>query len=289
LAHAAWHERSFAEAWYPETLWLRAQAKAGWPEVQRGRAEATRDTRIEVSVAGFFQACGSVLDNLAALAIGALGLKSDLVTASWTAVAKAAAGSGGFLQDPGAGRDLQDAALVQIQHGALADPRGWLKWTLDMRHLLVHRARRIEVRQHYRVRRNGPDLDYVLLLPRNPQLTEVEAFVLGAAPEDLVLREHAGSVMAGVLDRVNGLVELSAEALAGAWRRRREDPELVKQPAQQWSEVFPRRRDLSGFSGFRQDVPAMQGEFRVAPEMNRRFQAAKVLDDERGFWPSSLN
>lgn len=49
-----------------------------------------------------------------------------------------------------------------------------------MRNLLVHRARRTQLRYYYRVRRTtGPGLEYVLLLTRDPQLTEIEAFVLG--------------------------------------------------------------------------------------------------------------
>lgn len=85
LPQAAWHERVFNEAWYGETRWMRNALKSGRQEAfaERGEMDTQRGAKIDTSVVGFFQACGSTLDLLAALTIGVMGLKVDLVTASW--------------------------------------------------------------------------------------------------------------------------------------------------------------------------------------------------------------
>jgi hypothetical protein len=289
IEHAAWHESVFAQSWYPEARWFREQM-AGPPEARGSRSEldVNRHARIEAALVGFFQSCGSALDSLAALVIGVLGVKTDLVRASWPALARDVAGSDRLLEGPGAGRGVQDEALEAILRAAASEPSGWLGWTLDTRNLMVHRAKRIEIRHFYRPRVRGSTIEYVLLLPRNPQLTEMEAFVLGPGIENLVMREHAGELMSGVLSRLESLVSNVLAVLTQVWEQRRSEPDLIRQPAAQWKLLYPKQRDLSGFSGFDPTIPALGGEMQAAPVMARRFQAAKVLDGDRAFWEAAL-
>lgn len=292
LARAAWHEKTFNEAWYAEARWMRAALATGREQAlhERSDMDEQRAVRIETSLDGFFQACGSVLDNLAALAIGTLGINKDVVTADWAVIGRAAGGEARLLQPVATpGRLAQDEALKRIQHCAASGPNGWLRWTIDMRNLLVHRARRTQFRYFYRMRRStGPGLEYVLLLTRDPQLTEVEAFVLGAGIESLTLREHAGETMAGVLDRLNALTGEATAVFTQMWTARRNDPALIPPPEGLWKQLYPAKRDLSGFNGFSSTVPLTEGEIRVPPDTARRFQAAKVLDGSRDVWVGLL-
>ncbi|MBR7833627.1 hypothetical protein KDL01_10150 [Actinospica durhamensis] len=292
LTRAAWHEKTFNEAWFAEARWMRAALATGREQAPHERSEMDeqRAVRIETSLDGFFQACGSVLDNLAAVAIGTLGLSTDLVTADWNVIGKAAGGEAKLLQAPTSpGRTVQDKAVERIQHSAAAGPDGWLRWTIGMRNLLVHRGRRMQVRYFYRVKqRPGAEPEYVLLLTRNPQLTEIEDLALGLGIDSMMLREHAGNTMAGVLARLNTLTVEAMEIFAQVWTARRADPALLPPPEGLWKQLYPKKRDLSGFNGFSDTVPMSEGEMRVSPDMARRFQSAKVLDGPRDIWVGLL-
>ncbi len=293
LGRAAWNEVEFGQAWYGETVWMRGQAGTDGMLPRRDEQALKRDERIGAALAGFFHNCGSVLDALAGAAIGVLGLRADLVTASWSTLAAAAgpAGSGRerFLAAAGTpARQIQDDALAVIAGVVAAGPHGWLPWTLDMRNMLTHRAHRFNLRWSYPARRRGDRLDHALHLPRNPQLTDAEAFVLGSRMEDLLLWEPAEVTMAGVRTQLVDLAAGIAGELEAVWMRRRADPALVPQPAEQWRKVYPTRRDLSQFAGFGPPLPSPESEVRVAPETARRFRAARVTDQHRDFWVRTL-
>jgi hypothetical protein len=286
FVHAAWQHRVFNEAWFPEREWLRRHLKADDIQGMQMRAEADRDrlVRIEASVTGFFQSLGSMLDCLAALAIGITGFSIDLVRADWGTLLGARDGKGSVLLAEGtAGRAVQSASLDRILQAAEAGPAGWLTWALAMRNLLLHRAGRIEIRHFYKPKRTSA-IEYVLLLPRNPQLTEVEALLLGLGVENLVVQEHAGDVMAGLIAQLNGLLTETCGTLTDTWAARREDPALITQPEKQWKEMFPEKRPFSSFVGFSAQVPVPEGQMHVSADLGQRLIAAKVMDADRDFW-----
>lgn len=286
FAHTAWQNRVFNEAWFPERQWLRRQLKTGDIQAMQMRTEADEErlVKIEASVTSFFQAFGSMLDCLAALTIGITGIGVDLVRADWGTLLTARGGKGNLLLPEGtSGRSVQSVALDRVLKAAEAGPAGWLSWALAMRNLLLHRAGRLEIRHFYRPKR-ASELEYVLLLPRDPQLTEIEALLLGLGVRSLVLQEHAGDVMAGLITRLNGLLTETCGALTDVWTARRADPALISQPEKQWKEMFPEKRPLSSFAGFSVQVPVPEGEMRVSAELGERLIAAKVMDGERDFW-----
>ncbi|MET7751155.1 hypothetical protein [Micromonospora sp. NPDC005367] len=66
----------------------------------------------------------------------------------------------------------------------------------------------------------------------------------------MLLPEHASDTMAGVLDQLVGLAAAAGVSLDAVWQRRRGQPDLLRQASEQWSVLYPRKRDLSGFAGF---------------------------------------
>jgi hypothetical protein len=181
------------------------------------------------------------------------------------------------------GRTLQDELLSTVVTTALAGPHGWLAWTQGMRNAITHRAHRFVMRRFYRINRRG-QLEYALHLAKDPQLTDAEAFVLAADPSDIVLWEHAGTTMAGVLDQLLALTSHAFQAMDAVWQRRREQPGVLSQAEEQWKSIYPTKRDLSGFRGFGVRLPAAEGEMRISPDTGKRFRAAKILDSDRPYW-----
>lgn len=295
LSLAGWDLVTFREAWHAETVWLRQhEGKGAHPYVFRGDQEEKRQARLSAALVGFFHGSGSALDALAATMIGVLGLQADMVTASWSTIVTAMGVPGKerererLLAATGsAARVVQENVLAAVATAVGAGPHGWLRWTLDMRHVMVHRAHRFELRRFFRRNPRSP-LDYVLHLPRDPQLTDAEAFVLGSRGEDLVLWEHAGDTMDGVLTQLLAVVETTVERLEIVWGRRRADPALIVQPDQQWKSVFPTRRDLSQFAGFSAPLPALHGQLTVATSDGKRLRAARIMDRDKPFWWGQL-
>src|SRR5689334_15193764 len=77
LRAAAFHEARFVDAWNREQLWLRMQEtkKVEHPFANRNSLDERREMEISTSVDGFFYACGSALDKLAATIIGVLAIR----------------------------------------------------------------------------------------------------------------------------------------------------------------------------------------------------------------------
>ncbi|MEV5767953.1 hypothetical protein AB0L34_25730 [Micromonospora sp. NPDC052213] len=293
LQAAAWHELEFREQMFADTDWYRRNALSGpSPLAERGPAELRRQHRIDAAVDGFFTSCGSALDAVAGTGIGVLSLRTDLVTASWSTFTKAAAGTEkerNRLLAPrdSEARDMQDAALKEILAAAEQGPHGWLPWTLSMRNMLVHRAHRFTVHHIYWTDRRRGKLAHSLHLPRDPQLTDIEAFVLGEKVHDMLLPEHAGDTMAGVLDQLVSLAATAGLQLEAVWQRRRGDPELLRQANEQWPALYPTKRDLSRFTGFGGAVE-ITGNMNVSPQAGRRFAASRIFDGNQQFWQAAF-
>jgi hypothetical protein len=292
LKTAAFHEEQFAKAWNQEQIWLRMQEskKIEHPFMNRNSLDARRETQIDTSLDSFFYACGSVLDKLTAAAIGVLAIRTDIVKASWSLIAKCIAepakATRRLAPSGTPARQLQDDGITAIWSASQAGPADWLTWMLDYRHTLIHRAPRILLRRILpRTRRQ--QLEYVIQLPRHPQLTDAEALVLGRDSPDLWLREHAVVTAKGILDSLGGLVETAATALVAAWEARRRDPSLLQMPDAQWKSLYPQQRGLSQFTGFGEPLPDIS-EFMINPRDGRRLSAAQVFDSHKASWVQRL-
>lgn len=290
LRQASFALKQFAEGWYSEEHVIGSRNTLQ-PEafVDTSPEGKRRDERIDASIGTFFTSCGSVLDELAGAAVMVLGLGTDLVTVSWKDIARGENGKARATLGPSGtpGRERQEAVLSALWDRATHGPDGWLKWTLSMRNLLVHRAPRMSWKRFYRTDR----LHMVLPLPKNPELTDAEAVILAHNEEDVLLKEHASVTMTGVLELVNDLLAATAQDLTVVWRERRRDPGLIAQSRQQWKTPFPKRRGLSGFEGFEPGtkIPTTGREsVAIHPDEGARWKAAKMLDADRSFWDSVI-
>ncbi|MFB6392650.1 hypothetical protein [Polymorphospora lycopeni] len=293
LAAAAHREAEFIEAWRAETIWMRQNAHKGAAAfASRGSVDWRREQRIGTSLEGFFYSVGGILDAVGGAGIGVLGLRTDLVRSSWSQLMTAASGDDRdrrrlLAPDGTEAHEVQVKALAAIAAAAAGGPHGWLTWTTDMRNTLVHRARRFEMQNLYRPSRRA-DLEFTLHLPRDPQFTDVEAFAISDKFEDVMLPEHAGDTIAGVLNELGRLVEAAASHLQDVWVRRRTRPELIQQPEEQWRTVYPTKRDLSRFGGFGTKTPPPTGQQVLHPGTARRLRAAKGYDGDRAAWQKLL-
>jgi hypothetical protein len=181
---------------------------------------------------------------------------------------------------------------------ASVGPDGWLQWALDFRNMLVHRGRRLENGQFVPKlpQLYGPDGESVLrarrltYLPRNPSMSDVEVWretpmtSIRDPLEALVLTEDAAQTLGGLLDSTKAMISETAKLLIDVWKWRRDNPQILTQPAAQWPKgatttpalVFqgyaPRSRDLSSSIA------------STHPIVGRRFLAASLDDASRSQW-----
>ncbi len=185
------------------------------------------------------------------------------------------------------------AVHAEMQRLENAENRpGWLHWALEYRNMLVHRGRR---RQSWPMRfsnattwfdgsgsdhrgtvRTLPTVEIALALAAHPNLTDAEAHAQ-YGPADLVLGEDALTTLHGIGRAAVRYAAGTCYALALAWCERREHPQRIVQPPQQWA-VRRAQGPHPQFAGwepnsFRIDV----GALRVHPNEIRRLRAAKLV------------
>jgi len=122
-----------------------------------------------------------------------------------------------------------------------AGPLGWLDWTLDLRNMLVHRGRRIELGQYLPITpvllgpdgKAAPRARRVSHLPRDPGRSDIEVFV--DTPWNMVLHEEETRTLRGLMNSTSLLLEAGARHLLDLWRWRRTHPGDLRQPADQWN------------------------------------------------------
>jgi hypothetical protein len=209
-------------------------------------------TRTDMHVVGFFRGVGSTLDCLAAAAIGVARLPLSIRRAGFSHVMNLSAETAAQQE---AWVDLK--ALVDHHAG---DPQGWLRWTLEMRHALMHRPRLMSLnlpreavaprlalpawvaRQVMRER-----LRFDPHFRRRPWLPDMQHLAdpyLGSLPE-AVIAETATQTIRGVFEATNRLTEDMASMLVEML----DDPVVaaIPPPETKWAlEDVPD----AGFAGF---------------------------------------
>lgn len=172
---------------------------------------------------------GSVVDNLAGLVIGVAGLRTPITRADIGKLRLEKDTPLGLCPE-GPGRDEQLKLVAAMKNATTAGPNGWWQWTDDMRNTLVHRARRIEANMY------DEDADPVMVrpLPRHPKQTDAEARARSGRALGEFLDEDADVTIAGILDAVTEMARATAGAAVATWNTRRQDPQLIPQPAEQW-------------------------------------------------------
>lgn len=238
---------------------------------------------------GFFRAIAGALDCLGATVVGVAGLPISILKADLAKVRKEL----GRLSKPKtAGERLQaDFATLLEREIQSAGPPGWLNWTTDFRNMVVHRGRRFQMvqllpKETQVLGPNGrpvPRIRAALQLPQEPDRSDVEMFLDTASPP--VLTEDAERTLTGLFETAVQFINQATGELLKVWKARRNRPDLVVQPKQQWPSG-PSARS-SGFLGYGSGTVMYDPtQFRVDPWTFRRLRAAALHNGARGKWGS---
>jgi hypothetical protein len=263
------------------------------PRPRNALEELSREM-VVMHIVGMARALCAALDCLAGAVIGVAAIPTPILKADLGNI-------GRFFAKIGKGTTDGERTQVQFHANlnevvATVGPDGWLDWALAFRNMLVHRGRRLENGQFvpkvpplY-----GPDGQQLLrarrltYLPRDPIRSDVEVWRESPTglpnPLDfLVLTEDAAQTLGGLLDSTKAMINETAKLLIDIWKWRRDNPQILPQPAAQWpkgaatqTSVFqgyaPRSRELSPTTG------------TIHPIVSRRFHAAALDDASRAQW-----
>jgi hypothetical protein len=98
-----------------------------------------------------------------------------------------------------------------------------------------------------------------------------------------MLPEDGAKTLRRLVESTTRVVEETSSYLIDLWQRRRTDPTLLEQPAEQSPEVTPSRSP--GFAGY--DPGSVEvgdsGQLRVS-QLGQRMKAAALLNDQRHRW-----
>jgi hypothetical protein len=266
------------------------------PRPRNALEELSREM-VVMHIAGMARALSAALDCLAGAIIGVVAIPTPILTADLGRKIRE------FFTRIGQG--TTDGEKIQADFYrkfseviTSVGPDGWLQWALDFRNMLIHRGRRLENGQFVpkTPQLYGPDGEQVLrsrrltYLPRNPSMSDVEVWrespmtSIRDPLEALVLTEDAAQTLGGLLDSTKAMISETAKLLIDVWKWRRDNPQILTQPAAQWpkgaaatpASVFqgyaPRSRDLSSSIA------------STHPNVRRRFLAASLDDASRSQW-----
>jgi hypothetical protein len=226
--------------------------------------------RVSAHLVGMLRAFGSALDCLGGCVVGVAGLPTDIVRTSLHQ-AKETLGS-----------QRHVARLSHLHDDLLrceadAGPEGWIPWLVGMRNTAMHRARRVVT---FNLNRGpGGQVDLDLLLPRSPELTEVEAWIHSGGQVASHFEVPADAFLTQLAASVHGYLDSAARLLIALWGERKADPSLIEQPTRQWKEAASIISPVPSFGGF--DIPGPAGKVSgvgVSNELAVRLHAAGLTD-----------
>jgi hypothetical protein len=288
LTQAAMHLTRTRELWTADSFATSASmrsASARGQGIPGKPSEHDSNRRVEANghVAGFFRAGGSALDNVGGIVVGIVGLRKPIVRASWADLKLSGALPVGPAPE-GPGRDLQVAVVDAVRAALTTGPDGWSEWTMDLRHTLVHRASRLAM---FISDPRQPD-GFLRPFPLHPAQTQAESMAHTDRLGQDVVPEHGADTMAVILNCLIEVVSNTAANCVSAWQARRESPDLVPQPLQQWPRLAQGRE--STFGGARPvKLPKLtQGTMMMNPTTLARMKAAQLLDSNRSTWKEWL-
>ena len=250
------------------------------PPYTRG-ADDLPERLASLHIAGAFRAVGSVLDCLAALAIGVLPVPVSIIKADFRSLRSWLRGE----RAKGVARSARQTEFRDALEASItaSGPPGWLEWADDYRNTLVHRPRRIEL---YVLRpesfivdsqsRPLPHAEVVRVLTAEPDLSDVEAL----QKDTFSLNEDARHTISGLLRSVHMLSSDVGTHLLATWRSRREFPD--RQPTEHW---LAREATIDNFSGYRPgSVPTNPRGVLTSRQWVKRLAAAALTDDKTNVW-----
>ncbi len=256
------------------------------PPRPRCACEQLAPDLVRMHQAGLIRAIASALDCLAGVIIGVAAWPQSILKADFKQARTVLARIDGSAS---AGTKAQ-ADFAALLESAIADagPQGWLDWTLDLRNMLVHRGRRIELGQYLPITpvlsgpdgRSAPRARRVSHLPRDPGRSDIEVFI---DTPWVVLHEEEARTLQGAMNSTVLLLEAAAGHLLDLWQWRRSHPGDLLQPAVQWKNGPS--KESTGFNGYAPDSPRLKPSMGMMhPTMARRLKAAAVDDAARAQW-----
>lgn len=291
LVEAKIHLMEVLECWEREAANIRiVHDERGMPRPAHLPARSPADylptARSDMHTAGFFSAILGSLDCLGAAIVGVTAIPSEIVRARLDRARKSLSTKSPPTSEGERLRVVFGEKLESLI--ASAGPHGWLAWVDDFRNTSVHRARRLQgcqVKPHRPVL--GPDgrplptkADLIFHLPADPGRTDIEAF--SAANHEQLLQENGTVTLHGVFGSARAIVDAACSELLAFWRARRECPDLLHQPAQQWPKV---ELFSTGFEGYAPGSEEFKpGLYSSNPDLVRRLAAASLLNDKHKDW-----
>jgi hypothetical protein len=228
--------------------------------------------RMTAHLGSVFRSFASALDCLAGCVVGVAGLPTGIVRTDLR-VAKSHLSKAAQRHER---LVALDALLEEIEVGS--GPDGWLDWLLNMRNMLVHRGRRI-ISMSITRGRCGIVEDFILILPKSPELTEVDAWVRAGSYTRTQLHVSHKAFLQSLSASVYAYVDGAVKALSELWCERRADPHLLEQPANQWrtSQEIIRPPVFNGYTDLAEPRFPMT-ELGVTNSVERRLKAAGLTD-----------
>lgn len=100
----------------------------------------------------------------------------------------------------------------------------------------------------------------------------------------LVLTEDAAQTLGGLLDSTKALISGTAKLLIEVWEWRRDNPQILKQPAAQWPKggATTPASVFQGYAPHSRDLSSSVAS--THPIVERRFLAASLDDASRSQW-----
>ena len=193
--------------------------------------DSLRQTNVDRHIVGFFRAFGSTLDTLAAAAVGVLRVPFSITRASFNHLTDLRGTA------PNEASSAQRTAWADL-HDLLDDHRGkepehWLRFSLDYRNSVVHRARPLAM--------NVPMSDdssaglivvtndpvgaalsrgrFQPHLRRRPWSPDLDDLIESRSVDDIWLGEPACITLSGLRSHLNELVEDAVGLLMDRWHR----------------------------------------------------------------------
>lgn len=201
---------------------LQAARTGSGPEAYLALKEVDRQ------LAGLFRAFGSVLDTLAATALGVLRVPRSILRADYVDLFDLDQGApDGTLHDQ---RSAWEAFRALIAEHRRRAPEGWLDYAVAHRNSVVHRARQLAM--NFPAPR--PRLDLVVVtndpmgvelartrfrphLRRRPWMPDLDDLIESTQLSEVWLSEPATVTVSGLRSSLNDLVEDAADQLLRAW------------------------------------------------------------------------
>lgn len=286
IRDARLHHLEAQDAWARFAAGFAAAGPGPEPQIVLRTPKAPVDTLpqafADLHLAGFFRAVGSALDCLAATCVGVVGLPVRILTADFTAVRR-------YLSRAMAGPVPSVRTFSEWLETAISEtgPSGWVDWTLQMRNMLVHRGRRLQLVLASAVAPTlviptGERIRLNHLLPKDPGRQQIEVMRDAGGPLKSELREHADDTLTGVFRSVLRFCDLTASELLDRWKLRRASADSPQPLEAQWPDLRP--SPSSGFPGYDPNVAVPPGSIRLGPSDTKRLLAAAVMDDRRHLW-----